>query len=67
LNSIKAKIWTPKITNEVARAVRKATKLIPCEFWAEPIPEAFVALGVADAPDIAEDISAVVFVDIMET
>lgn len=29
-------IWTPKTTNEVAKAVRKATRLMPPNFWAEP-------------------------------
>lgn len=29
---INASIWMPKMTSEVARAVTKATKLIPSEF-----------------------------------
>ena len=28
--------WTPKTINEVAKAVRKATRLMPSTFWAEP-------------------------------
>ncbi len=43
LSSRKAKIWTPKMTNEAAKAVTNATKLIPCEPCAVPSTSVLVA------------------------
>jgi hypothetical protein len=36
LNNMKNPIWTPKTTSEVAKAVKKATILMPFELWAAP-------------------------------
>jgi len=44
-SKINASIWTPKITNEVAKAVRKATRLIPSEPCAVPSTSVLVALA----------------------
>lgn len=40
LNNKKRPAWMPKTINAVARAVRKATRLIPFDSWASPWPVA---------------------------
>jgi len=57
---MKANICMPKITKEVDRAVRKATRLIPCDDW--PVPRvddevvAELAAAVAVAVPVVADI-----------
>jgi hypothetical protein len=51
----KASICTAKTTSEVARAVRKATRLMPVEVRAEPVPSALVCVGSASLL-VADDI-----------
>lgn len=45
----------PKTTNEAAKAVTKATRLMPVESWAEPAPSgwALVSAGAVSAVDDA--------------
>lgn len=52
---MKTKIWTPKITNAVAKAVTKATKLIPCEPWADPVVAEVVSAGAEEVVDMVGD------------
>jgi hypothetical protein len=55
LSKMNASIWMPKITNDEIRAVTKATKLMPCDPWAEPtllVAEGVEALVVADMVEV---------------
>jgi hypothetical protein len=45
----------PKTTNEAAKAVTKATRLIPVASWAEPGPSSIVLLVAAAAADVKVD------------
>lgn len=56
-------ICTPKTTNEAARAVTKAIRLIPCCAWALPTAEEVVAVAASLVVDAAADI----VVDILRT
>lgn len=53
-------ICTAKMTSEVARAVRKATRLMPVEAWAEPVPSALVSVGSA-ALVVADIVKVVIY------
>lgn len=45
LKSRKRPVWMPKTTSEVARAVRKATKLMPEAYWAVPVPPSTLVMA----------------------
>ena len=69
--SRKKPIWTPKMTNEVAKAVRKATRLMPDDCSADPVPSGAVVVEVGAAPvavvlvlAVVEDGNAVVSADV---
>lgn len=49
----------PKTINDAARAVTKATRLMPVDFWANPAPSA-AALVVSEGDSVAVDGNGVV-------
>ena len=65
--SKKKPIWMPKTTSEAARAVTKATRLIPVESWALPAPSAAEVVasvaartGDGDAPRGADKVALLI-------
>jgi ABC-type uncharacterized transport system substrate-binding protein len=51
----------PKTTNEAAKAVTKATRLIPVVFWAEPVPSGAADV---DAPAGAVEVASLMAMDV---
>jgi hypothetical protein len=53
--SKKKPIWMPKTTSEAAKAVTKATRLMPVDPWAEPGPSGISDVDGAAVADAVED------------
>lgn len=59
LKSRKKPICTPKMTSEEAKAVKKATMLMPADVWAVPLPASAADVVVGELPPVVLDMLAV--------